>query len=165
MTTDSPASILFDETGNPVGVIFDGYFYRLQVQTILTDGYNGTVSVKPPNTGAISSDPALVVAISPNNPITISNPKPSTSTLSQVSASQTNQILLPANSIRIGATIYNDSPSSLLYIKLGTIASTNNFTIRLFPLSYYEIPYGYTGEVDGIWSTSVGVARIDELTP
>jgi len=32
MSADSPASILFDELGNPVGVIVDGVIYRLQVE-------------------------------------------------------------------------------------------------------------------------------------
>jgi hypothetical protein len=40
MSADSPASILFDELGNPVGVIQDGTIYRLQVQSTLTDGTN-----------------------------------------------------------------------------------------------------------------------------
>ena len=29
----SPVSILYDESGNPVGVVLDGSIYRLQVQT------------------------------------------------------------------------------------------------------------------------------------
>lgn len=32
MSSDSPAAIIFDELGNPVGVMFDGYVYRLQVE-------------------------------------------------------------------------------------------------------------------------------------
>ena len=56
MSQDSPASILFDELGNPVGVIFDGTVYRLQTQNIIVDGYgNGPVAVKPPNHTSHSS--------------------------------------------------------------------------------------------------------------
>ena len=33
MSNDSPAAILFDELGNPVGVVFDGYVYRLQTES------------------------------------------------------------------------------------------------------------------------------------
>ena len=74
MSNDSPAAILFDELGNPVGVIFDGTIYRLQTQDTIVDGYgNGPVAVTAPNAPAISSDPALVVAISPNNPIVANN--------------------------------------------------------------------------------------------
>jgi hypothetical protein len=165
MSTDSPAAILFDELGNPVGVMLDGYVYRLQVETIITDtSGNGPAAVKPPNTAAVAADPALVVAFSPNNPITVSSARPATSTTHSVVGSATNVVLLASNTTRLGATIYNDS-SALLYVKLGATASTTDFTIKMFPLGYYEIPYGYTGEIDGIWSSALGHARIDELTP
>jgi len=39
MPIDSPAVIIFDENGNPVGVEYDGVVYRLQVEATLTDGY------------------------------------------------------------------------------------------------------------------------------
>jgi len=38
----SPASILYDESGNPVGVILDGSIYRLQVQSRGYDGESDT---------------------------------------------------------------------------------------------------------------------------
>lgn len=38
----------------------------------LTDGTNGPVAVKPPSTAAVATDPALVVAISPNNSLSLS---------------------------------------------------------------------------------------------
>lgn len=165
MSNESPAAILFDESGHPIGVIFDGTFYRLATQTVITDGYgNGPAAVMPPYTAADSSNPALVVTLSPNNPITTTPARPSTNNTSNVAASITNVELLASNSIRLGATIFNDS-SSLLYIKLGVTASSNDFTIKLFPACYYEIPFGYTGEVDGLWVSAVGYARIGELSP
>jgi hypothetical protein len=165
MSNESPAAILFDELGNPVGVIFDGTVYRLQTQDIIVDGYgNGPVAVTPPNTGAVAADPALVVAISPNNSFSVNFVRPSTSVTSSVAGSTSSVTLLPANTLRIGATVYNDS-TALLYVKLGVTASTTDYTIKMFPLSYYEVPYGYTGEIDAIWSVATGNARIDELTP
>src|SRR5574337_443800 len=157
MSNESPAAILFDELGNPVGVLYDGYVYRLQTQSVIDDSSgHGPVTVKPGGEAAISSDRALVVAISPNNSFTVSSAKPATSITSSVAASTSNTILLPSNSTRIGATIYNDSSSSLLYVKLGTAATSTAFTVKLFPLAYYEVPYGYTGEIDAIWSTNSG---------
>lgn len=38
MSADSPASVLFDVNGNPVGTIIDGVFYRLQVEAKLAAG-------------------------------------------------------------------------------------------------------------------------------
>ena len=165
MSNESPAAILFDELGNPIGVMFDGYVYRLQVQTTIDDGYgHGPVTVKGPNQAAIATDPALVVAISPNNSFTVTGAKPSTTNTSSVAASASNVTLLAANGTRLGATVYNDS-MALLYLKLGPTASTADYTIKMFPLSYYEVPYGYTGQIDAIWSNASGFARIGELIP
>jgi hypothetical protein len=136
---------------------------RLIVISQITDGYYGPVSVAPPLTAAMATDSALVVAISPNTPITTTAARPSTNDTFSVAASTTNTILLPSNTLRLGATIYNDA-SALLYVKLGVSASLSDFTVKLFPLSYYEVPFGYTGEIDGIWSNTGGFARIGELT-
>lgn len=165
MSNESPAAILFDELGNPVGVAYDGYVYRLQVQTILDDGYShGPVAVKGPNQAATVLDPALVVAPSPNSPFTTTTARPSTTNTSSVASSASNVTLLAANSTRLGATVYNDS-SAVLYIKLGPTASLSDFTIRLFPKCYWEVPFGYTGKIDGFWVAVSGSARIGELVP
>jgi hypothetical protein len=39
MSNESPAAIIYDALGHPVGVILDGSVYRLQVDAKLTDGY------------------------------------------------------------------------------------------------------------------------------
>lgn len=156
-------TVLSKRIGNIVTVQGVTNNVGLPFTTGITDGYN-TVAVTPSNTAATSADPALVVAISPNNPITTSTARPSTSVTSSVAGSASSVVLLPANSTRLGATVYNDS-SVFLYVKLGTSASTTDFTIKLFPFSYYETPYGYTGNISGVWADTVGFARVDELTP
>jgi hypothetical protein len=164
MSNESPAAILFDELGNPVGVMLDGVVYRLQTETIIVDGYgNGPAAITPPFAAATSADPGLVVSFSPNSPITTTEARPSTNTTSSVAASLTNVTLLASNSARLGATIYNDS-QALLYLKLSPPATLTDFTVRLFPLSYYEVPFGFTGEIDGFWTRATGFARIGELT-
>lgn len=40
MAGDSPAAILFSETGSPIGVLYDGIVYRLQADARITDGYS-----------------------------------------------------------------------------------------------------------------------------
>jgi len=130
----------------------------------ITDGYHGPAYVTPPSTAAVASDPALVVAISPNNPITTSTVRPSTSIITSVAVSTSNVVLLANNSLRLGATLFNDS-SSLVYVKLGSVATTSSYTIKLFPQSYFEIPFGYTNVVSGFWTTAVsGNMFVDELS-
>lgn len=89
--------------------------------------------------------------------------KSGAATVSSVSGSATNAVILASNNSRTGATIYNDS-SAVLYLKLGTTASTTSFTIKMQPDSYYEVPYGYTGDIHGIWASATGSARVTELT-
>lgn len=87
----------------------------------------------------------------------------STATLSNVSGSASSVTVLAANSARVGGSIYNDS-SAIVYLKFGATASTTSFTVKLAADTYYEIPGGYTGIIDGIWASATGSARVTELT-
>lgn len=89
-----------------------------------------------------------------------SNP---TATLSNVSGSATSVTLLASNTSRKGVTIYNDS-SAILYVKFGASASTTSFTIKMAADTYYEVPFGYTGIIAGIWASATGSARVTEMT-
>src|SRR5690606_14803827 len=83
--------------------------------------------------------------------------KAATATLSNVAGSASNVTILAANPARTGASVYNDS-AAILYLKLGTTASTTSFTIKMQPESYYEVPFGYTGVLNGIWASATGSA-------
>ncbi len=80
-----------------------------------------------------------------------------------VAGSASSVSLLASNASRLGATIFNDS-SAILYLKLGTTASTTSYTAQLASNAYYEVPFNYTGAIDGIWASATGNARITELT-
>lgn len=69
--------------------------------------------------------------------------------------------LLAAAGPRLGATIYNESTANLfVLLGAGTVSATN-YTIRIAPNEYYEVPSAFTGlKVDGIWSAANGFARI-----
>jgi hypothetical protein len=51
-----------------------------------------------------------------------------------------------------------------LYLKLGSTASVTSFTTRMVAYAYYEVPFQYTGTIDGIWASATGSARMTELT-
>ncbi len=100
-----------------------------------------------------------------SNPVNVSI-TPATSsnvTATSVNASTSTTSLLAANSNRKGATIWNNSTATLS-LELGATASTNAFTAQLSPGGYYEVPYGYTGAIAGIWSAVNGSALVRELT-
>lgn len=98
-----------------------------------------------------------------SNPLRVNPVGPATPSQSSVAGSATSVSLLASNASRKGATIFNDSTATL-YIKLGATASTSSFTFKALQDDYYEVPFGYTGAVDGIWSSATGNARITELT-
>jgi hypothetical protein len=130
--------------------------------TKLNDGTN-TAVVKAASTAAVATDPALVVAISPNNTVTVVQQTSATGTTSSVASSATNVTILASNTSRKGAIIYNDS-TKILYLKLGTTASATDYTTQLAKDAYYEVPFNYTGRIDGLWASANGNARVTELT-
>ncbi|OHD18527.1 MAG: hypothetical protein A2Y38_13865 [Spirochaetes bacterium GWB1_59_5] len=87
----------------------------------------------------------------------------STGTTSSVASAAGNVMLLAANAGRKGAAIFNDS-NKFLYLKLGATASVTDFTALLRQGDYYEVPFDFQGQIDGIWSAANGFARITELT-
>jgi galactitol-specific phosphotransferase system IIB component len=92
-----------------------------------------------------------------------------TGTGSSVTASTTVGTLLASNANRIGATIFNDSTSKL-YLALHSGAAITAtapaaaHTIQIPAGGYYEVPFGYTGIITGLWAAANGAARVTELT-
>lgn len=97
--------------------------------------------------------------------VQVNNVKPAYATFSSVNVNQSSTLLLEENSDREGALIFNDS-NRPLYIKLGSAASTNNFTIKLGAQTHYEVPSDFIGSIYGLWNdaNASGSARITELT-
>ncbi len=89
--------------------------------------------------------------------------KSGTSAVTQVTSANTTGTLLASNSARVGATIQNDS-TQVLYLKLGATASTTSYTCKMASGSYYEVPFGYTGIIDGIWASANGFAYVTEMS-
>jgi len=88
-----------------------------------------------------------------------------TATTSRVSSSSSNVTLLTANASRKGACIVNDS-TQVCYVKLGAVASSTDYTVAMAAKgtvgSYFETPFGYTGQIDAIWASANGAAQITE---
>ncbi len=98
---------------------------------------------------------------------TVSVQRAATSTLTNVNNSASSVTVLAANVARRGATIYNDDTAisgAVLKIKFGATASSTSFTVAIQPAGYFEVPFGYTGIIDGIASAATGTARVTELT-
>jgi len=86
-----------------------------------------------------------------------------TSSISSTASSLSSQTLRAANSSRKGLSIFNDS-TAILYVKLGATASNSSFTIKMAAGSYYELPFNYTGIIDGVWAAANGSAYVTEIS-
>lgn len=86
-----------------------------------------------------------------------------TATKANISGSVTTVTLIASNTARLGATVFNDSTSAM-YVNLGSSASTSAFVVKLASMSYWEVPFGYTGAINGIWDTAAGAARVCEMS-
>lgn len=72
---------------------------------------------------------------------------------------------LAANAARKGATVANDSSSTLYLLLANAVSSATAYTVRMAQNDYYEVPYSYTGVIKCIWSAdSTGAARVTEIT-
>jgi hypothetical protein len=101
------------------------------------------------------------------NSITVDIDRAATSTNTSVARATTvgGVLILAANALRKGATITNAS-TAVLFIKFAAIGGTSatSFTVRLVANAYIEIPFGYTGDISGIWASGGGGgANVSEL--
>lgn len=93
--------------------------------------------------------------------------KPNAGTASSVTSAAADTVILAANGNRKGATIYNES-TAILYVLLAVgTASATNYSVQVTPntstTGYYEVPFGYTGIIKGIWASANGFARVTEI--
>lgn len=77
--------------------------------------------------------------------------------------STTSATILASNANRLGATIYNEGSATVL-MKLGATASATSYTCQVASGGYYEVPFGYTGVIDGITASGTATLRVTELT-
>lgn len=126
----------------------------------ITDATNGPAAVKAASTLAVAADSALVVALNPAS----AGVKSGNATVTSVASSATSVTLLAANANRLGAVIVNDS-TQILFVKFGTSATNASYTTAV-PITrgVYEVPFGYTGIITGVWVSANGNARVTELT-
>lgn len=81
-----------------------------------------------------------------------------------IASSVTAVTLLGQTSNRTGFILVNDSTATL-FIKFGSIVSLTDWSVKIGPGAYYEVPpYEHAGQVVGIWDAANGVARITEFT-
>lgn len=87
-------------------------------------------------------------------------------THSTVGDSASSVTILAANAQRKGASIVNTS-TAILYLHMagGTATATTAHHVQLAQNAYFEVPFGYTGAITGIWASDAGgSANVAEYT-
>lgn len=88
-----------------------------------------------------------------------------TGTSTQVASAASATTILAANTARYGASVYNDD-ANILYLLLGAgTVSATVYTVQIPSGGYYEVPFGFTGILTGLWAADgSGSARVTEYT-
>jgi hypothetical protein len=117
-----------------------------------------------PVTGPLTDAQLRATPVPVSGTVTANPTNPSANARTSVPGAAADTLILASNANRKGATIFNDS-TAILYLALGSVAaSLTNFTVKMVTDAYYEVPFGYTGEIRGIWASAAGNARVGELT-
>jgi hypothetical protein len=106
---------------------------------------------------------ATVASTTITGTVTTKETRAATPAQTSVSVTASNTSVLASNANRLGATIYNEG-SAICYLKLGATASLTSYTLQIASGGYYEVPFAYTGAIDGITSASTAQLRITEVT-
>lgn len=98
--------------------------------------------------------------------MSVANPA-SSATIHRVVVSLTSaQTLAYERANRVGCVIYNNSTADL-YVLLqnnpGTAVSASNASYKIASQGALEVPYGYTGEIHGVWASANGTAQVTEF--
>lgn len=105
-------------------------------------------------------------SITVDGSVTANPTRPSTGTRTQIADTTVEGVILASNANRLGAQIYNDSTVELVLGLGTTVVTTSNYTVKIFPNGYYEVPAEFTGQIRGLWPTdpATGGAKVTELT-
>lgn len=172
LTGGTQKTKIVDSAGTNLATVSAGGALKVDGSAV-TQPVSGTVTSNQGTAAALSggwpvkiTDGTNVLGTS-SNPVIVDPARPSTGTHSTVAASTSAVTILAANSARKGATIYNRSNRDLAIILATTTPTSSVFDTLVQNNGYYELPFGYTGIVKGIWingSSPSNDAQVNELT-
>lgn len=88
-----------------------------------------------------------------------------TGTRTSVNSGTGSVTILASNASRKGAAITNTDANALYLDMSGGTASSTAYSVKVAADGYFEIPFGYTGLITGIWAADgSGVALVTEFT-
>lgn len=121
----------------------------------------GTNPIGSVITGGLTDAQLRATPVPVSGSVTALDEDSATGASSNVTGTGASVVILAANAVRKGATVFNDS-GVVAHVKLGATASATSFAVKMVDQSYYEIPFKYTGVIEGLWAS--GSLRATELT-
>lgn len=96
-----------------------------------------------------------------NNPtvVNLNAPTSATATRSTIAVpadTVTPAVLAAVNVNRKGLSFWNNSTGAVL-VELGAAPTATAYTARIEAGGYFELPFGFTGQVQGLWTALGGV--------
>lgn len=151
-----------------------GNFFQIAVSALTSGTFTGTVTLRAAPIGYSSTNIAGSVSQSgtwtvqpgntPNTTPWLVSQIATTPTTSNVASSATNVTLLSSNASAKSRSVFNES-TQVMYLKYGSTASVTSYTVQIGANTYFEFPQPtYTGQVDALWASANGSARITEVT-
>lgn len=117
-----------------------------------------------------SLNPLILTIFEPSMPL-YSNATSNTTTTSvatnTVAVDSTKSVILSsADSSKIGRIIVNNSTKGALYINFKNAASLTDYVVKVPTNNTYEVPFGFTGDINGIWdkADNTGNAKVYEFS-
>lgn len=149
-TPVSPATATATK-GSLVGIQYNS------TQATFTNGQQGALQA--------TARGAAMVAVGADGFAVTSRPTANTTgTQSIVASSGSDVTILASNAARLGATVFNDSTQILYLLLSNATSSATVYTLQMAANGYYEVPFGYSGVIKGIWASANGNARVTEIT-
>jgi hypothetical protein len=109
----------------------------------------------------VLSNPEIMPLVNPVS-VTVTPATSGTATPYPKTSLATVQTLIAANANRKGVTLWNNSTAAL-YLAFGADATLTAYAVKVDAGGYYELPFGFTGAVTGLWATANGSALIWEF--
>jgi hypothetical protein len=132
------------------------------LRVVIAGNSDASVSATQVNTWEVRQVSGAIDSVSVTNTVSTKSTS-STSATSSVTVTTSSTQILASNTDRLGATIFNEA-GDICYMKLGTTASLTSYTTQIAIGAYYQIPFGYTGRIDGISPATDITLRVTELT-
>lgn len=142
---------------------------------LVAAGQSGVWTVQPGNTanttawkvdGSAVTQPVsgTVTANAGSGTFTTKELRCTTGTITSVASNAGSVAILASNANRLGGSVFNESTQILYLSWSATAASITVYSAQVLPGGYTEIPFGYTGQLTGIWASANGSARVTEMT-